>query len=144
MKCEKIMRIGVLSEDVYASVEEYKKWGFEDWKINEFDSSKMPGMEIDERNGELRFIGAMYDDDNFHLEVLQPLSEGAFMDWLKEHGTGVYHIELKPAGDAKAFIDECREMGYESTLDVAFGGGAAGFTYFDTFKLMGFNIEVHF
>ncbi len=146
MKCEKIIRIGVLSEDVYATVEHYKNFGFKNWKIEHFDSNQIPVMAMKDsgNNKELRFIGAMYDDEHIHMEVLQPLSEGVFMDWLKEHGTGVYHIEMKPAGDARAFIKECREKGYESCLDVSFKDGEFGFTYFDTFKLMGFNVEVHF
>ena len=143
MKVDRVLRIGVLTDDLEKTMEHYKNFGFENWLTVDFDLSLIPVLHVVDSDEQVNFKGAMYDDEYIHMEILQPMCEGVFMDWVKAHGTGVHHIEMRPVGDFDEFANECQDKGYKVSVKVMTEDRSEGFIYFNTFKELGFNIEIH-
>ena len=143
MKFEKLLQIGIVTDNVEASVAQFKNFGFENWTEMPFESRFIPGMTLNGEPSDLRFNGAMYSDGNLEIELIEPVSESVFMDWLREHGPGIHHLALKPVGDFDDFMAEYKAMGYEPLIEVLDGTKTRGFTYLDTFKSLGFFTEIH-
>ena len=88
-------------------------------------------------------VGIVTDDEHMEIELIQPLSDGVFMDWLKEHGTGIHHLAFKPVGGYPVFKADYDALGYKNLIDVSDPTGTRGFTYLDTVKQLGFYTEIH-
>ena len=144
MKLQHMIQVGIVTDDLQASIKEFQKFGFDEWKPMPFDSTKLPGLLVDgDANKALSIDIAVYNGDAVEIELIQPISEGVFMDWLKEHGTGIHHLAFKPVGGYPAFMEEYKSLGYENLIDVSNPDGTRGFTYLDTMKQLGFYTEVH-
>lgn len=143
MTFEKFLQVGIITENVERSVEEFEKFGFTPWTVMPFEPYMIPGMTINGEPGDLRFKGAMYRNGDLEIELIEPVSDSVFMDWLKEHGPGVHHLAFKPKEDFDTFMEEYRSAGYTSLIEVLDGTKTGGFAYLDTFRQLGFYTEIH-
>ncbi len=144
MKLKHMIQVGIVTDDLQASIKEFQKFGFDEWQPMPFDSTKLPGVLIDGGSDtELHMDIAVFNDENMEIELIQPLCEGVFMDWLKEHGTGIHHLAFRPVGGYPAFMEDYEKYGYETLIDVSSPDGTKGFTYLDTVKQLGFYAEIH-
>ena len=143
MTLDKILQVGIITADVEKSVEEFKKFGLTEWTVMPFESYMIPGMTINGQPGDLRFKGAMYRQGDMEIELIEPVSDSVFMDWLKEHGPGVHHLAFKPKEDYDTFMEQYKAAGYDSLIDVLDGTKTSGFSYLDTVKQLGFFVEIH-
>ncbi len=143
MTFEKILQIGIITENVEKSVEEFKKFGFGTWTSMSFEPGIIPDMTVNGQPGDLRLKIAMYHIDNLEIELIEPVSDSVFMDWLKEHGPGIHHLAFKPKEGYDAFMEEYLAAGYTSLIDVMDGAKTGGFSYLDTVKQLGFYAEIH-
>ena len=85
----------------------------------------------------------MYRQGDMEIELIEPVSDSVFMDWLKEHGPGVHHLAFKPKEDYDTFMEQYKAAGYDSLIDVFDGTKTSGFSYLDTVKQLGFFVEIH-
>ena len=138
-----MLQIGIVTDDLEKSVEQFRLFGFDTWEPMTFDSDLFPGMLVDGKEGELKLSIAVCRHENTEFELIQPLSEGVFMDWLREHGTGIHHIAFKPKDGYGQFMEDYEKLGCGSVIDVSFPGTDRGFTYLNTLKPLGFYTEIH-
>ncbi len=143
MKFKKLLQVGIVTANVEESVKQFQAFGFEPWTVLPFEPHMIPGMTMNGEPGDLRFKGAMYRDENLEIELIEPVSEGLFMDWLKEHGPGVHHLAFKPEPAYDDFVKEYHEKGYKTALEVCDGEGTPCFSYLDTLAQLGFYTEIH-
>ncbi|MCF0133602.1 MAG: VOC family protein [Blautia sp.] len=143
MNFTKIIQIGILTDDVDKYVENYKKFGMTEWKRFRFDKSLIPNMTVNGVEDDLVLEIAMFEDEYLQLELIQPVTDSVFMDWVKEHGTGIHHLAFVPAEGYDKFMDEYQAMGGKSLIDVLDGTKSGGFSYLDTKDLLGFYSEIH-
>ena len=143
MTLDKILQVGIITADVEKSVAEFKKFGLTEWTVMPFEPHMIPGMTINGQPGDLRFKGAMYRQGDMEIELIEPVSDSVFMDWLKEHGPGVHHLAFKPKEDYDTFMEQYKAAGYDSLIDVFDGTKTSGFSYLDTVKQLGFFVEIH-
>lgn len=142
MKLGKFLQIGIVTADVKESVKQYERFGIGPWIPMHMDTEKMGGMIIDGKPGVLKFEGAMFKNDDYEIELIQPLSEGVFMDFLREKGPGIHHVAFK-CDNYDDFMAEYKEAGMETLIDACSPDMTRGFTYLDTFKELGFYSEIH-
>jgi methylmalonyl-CoA/ethylmalonyl-CoA epimerase len=79
---------------------------------------------------------------NVAFELLQPLDEGSvWMDYLKQHGSGIHHIafNVPRIAPAAAFF---ADHGYQVTQQGLFTGRTGMYAYLDTDKDLGVTIEL--
>jgi methylmalonyl-CoA/ethylmalonyl-CoA epimerase len=79
---------------------------------------------------------------NVAFELLQPLDEGSvWMDYLKQHGSGIHHIafNVPRIAPAAAFF---ADHGYKVTQQGLFTGRTGMYAYLDTDKDLGVTIEL--
>ena len=143
MKLEHLLQVGIVTDNVERSVEEFKKFGFDQWTVMPFEPSMIPGLTINGEVSDLRFNGAMYREDGLEIELIEPVSDSPFKDWLNEHGPGVHHLAFKPKGGYEAFMEEYKANGYKSLIDALDGTKTGGFSYLDTYDQLGFFVEIH-
>jgi methylmalonyl-CoA/ethylmalonyl-CoA epimerase len=143
MRFGQFLQIGIVVEDVEASVKAYEEFGFGPWKIDYFDGTKIPGFRDQGRPSDLAFKGAMCQHHGVEIELLQPVSESVFSEWLRTRGPGVHHIAFVPQEGFTGFMQEFQAGGGDTIMEGLFGDGERGFAYLDTVKQLGFYSEIH-
>ena len=142
-KFEKMIQIGIVTDNLDKAIEQYKIFGFENWEKMPFRSHYIPGMLLNGESSDLAMDCAVCNYNGMEIELIQPISESVFMDWLREHGPGVHHMAFKPVEGYDSFMEEYRGMGMDHLIDVTDGSKTRGFTYLDTVKQLGFYAEIH-
>lgn len=141
MKLEKCLQIGLVVPDVDDAVEAYEKYGISPWQKREFSSLKF-GMTVNGATDNLAFKSAVCEHCGFEIELIQPVSEGTFMDWLRKHGPSLHHISLVPEEGYQNFMKEFLEDGSKVDTEVLSPDGTRGFAYLDTVAQLGFYTEI--
>lgn len=142
MKFKKFMQIGLVVEDVEASIKNYEKFGIGPWKRIHFKPNSISGLTIDGKPGDLEFLGAMCNYNGMEFELIQPVSESIFMKRLREQGPGVHHIAFAPEEEYDDFMGEFL-IENKTLIEAMNGEGSRGFAYLDTLKQLGFYAEIH-
>lgn len=143
MELGKFLQIGIVVEDLDTALRNYEKFGMGPWELVDFDGSKIPGFTESGMPGTLSFKGAMCQFSGFEIELIQPVSESIFMDWLRKHGPGVHHLAFTPKEGFEGFLHEYKKTGNDTIIEALFGDGEHGFTYLDTINQLGFYSEIH-
>jgi methylmalonyl-CoA/ethylmalonyl-CoA epimerase len=143
MRLGECLQIAIVVEDLDASVKAYEEFGFGPWQIDVFDGTRIPGFSVDGEPSDLKFRGAMCQHHGLELELIQPISESIFSEWLRRHGPGVHHIAFVPVEGFTGFMDEFRANDGDTVMEGLFADGDRGFTYLDTVEQLGFYSEIH-
>lgn len=141
MKLEKCLQIGIVVNDIDEAIEAYEKFGIGPWQKRQFSSQKI-GLTVNGTDKNLEFKGAVCEHSGFEIELIQPVSEGTFMDWLRKHGPSVHHISLVPGEGYQTFMKEFTESGGRVDTEVLSPDGTRGFAYLDTVAQLGFHTEI--
>lgn len=143
MNFGQFLQIGIVVQNVDVAIKEYEKFGIGPWEFVDFNGKHIPGFTEYGEPGNLEFKGAMCQFSGFEIELIQPVSEGIFTEWLREHGPGVHHLAFVPKEGFDGFVQEFKGNGNHTIIEALFGDGNHGFTYLDTFKQLGFYSEIH-
>ena len=143
MELGQMFQVGIVTDNLENMLKEFEKFGLKDWEQVDFGPDTISGMIINDKPGEMIFKGAMCKHGNMEIELIEPVSDSIFKDWLNEHGPGIHHLAFKPKEGYETFMEDFRANGYKSLIDVLNGEKTAGFSYLDTFRQLGFYIEVH-
>lgn len=143
MRFGEFLQIGIVVEDLEASVKAYEEFGFGPWRLVDFDGTKIPGFRDYGRPSDLAFRGAMCRHHGLEIELIQPVSESIFSEWLRSHGPGVHHVAFVPLEGFTGFMEEFSGAGNRTVMEGLFGDGDRGFNYLDTVKQLGFYSEIH-
>jgi catechol 2,3-dioxygenase-like lactoylglutathione lyase family enzyme len=141
MKLEKCLQIGIVVTDIDEAVKSYEKYGINPWQKREFSSHKI-GLTVNGATDNLAFKSAVCEHSGFEIELIQPISEGTFMDWLRKHGPSVHHISLLPGDGYQTFMKEFADDGGRVDTEVLSPDQTRGFAYLDTVSQLGFYTEI--
>ena len=133
----KFLQIGIIVEDVEATIKNYEKYGIGPWRVAPFDTEGMEDFTLNGEHKRLHTIMAFCNVWGFELELIQPVSDSPYKTWLKEHGPGMHHIALITRDSFEDVLKEhkglwCKEpnIGME-------------FAYLDLHKELGMFLEVY-
>ena len=141
MKLEKCLQVGIVVKNIDEAVEAYEKYGIGPWLKRNFSSQRI-GLTVNGGTENLEFGCAVCEHGGIELELIQPVSEGTFMDWLRKHGPSIHHISFVPKEGYNAFIKEFKDGGSRVDTEVSSQDGTRGFAYLDTVAQLGFHTEL--
>lgn len=141
-KYGKCLHLGIVVADMKKAVEIFEtEMGVGPWIISEHatffaDKKVNDGIGMD-------FAGAIFRKDGYEIELIEPIGESIFMDFLKKHGPGVHHVML----DTKEYYTKTLEMaervsGRKPALSVYFPDDTPIVFYADMLKEIGLLLEV--
>jgi methylmalonyl-CoA/ethylmalonyl-CoA epimerase len=148
-KIAKLLQIGIVVEDLDTAVKNYEeRFGIGPWHIGRLNTQEFPKLTVDGKPTDFDMRVAMCQCFGMQIELMQPMSDGAFMKWLKEHGPGIHHIALITKDPFKQVITDYKEFtGKEPWLHAKDTGAPEGrnleFAYLDLRKEMGIFMEVY-
>jgi methylmalonyl-CoA/ethylmalonyl-CoA epimerase len=131
-------------DDVDAFVERYEKdFGVGSWDVIDFGPDTIPGLMVDGKPSTLRMRIAFYRSFEVELELIQPISESWYMDWLRKHGPGLHHVAFVPEEGYEKFMADYAKTGKKPLLEALDAEKTRGFAYVDLMKELGLIVEVH-
>lgn len=141
MKLEKIIHLGIVVENVEKSAEIYEKHlGIGPWKI-ENSGEFFEKMDVSGGKG-LKIKTAMFHGEGYEIELIQPVGEGIYEDWLKEHGPGLHHLKFETKDSYETIVQEAQEIsGRSPYLEVKWPDGRPLVAYADLLKECGLLVE---
>ncbi len=143
-KFKKFMQVGLIVDDVDAFVQRYEKdFGVGPWEVIDFNPDTFPSMLVDGKPSTLKLRIAFCRSFEVELELIQPISESIFMDWLRKNGPGIHHVAFAPTEGYDAFMRIYTKNGKRPLIEVSDGNKTRGFAYLDFMKELGFNLEIH-
>jgi hypothetical protein len=110
-KFPKILQIGMIVRDIEEAVKHWEEdYGIGPWDIIEFGPKMFPKMLVDGKPGMIENKNAFCKAYSFEIELIQPISESPYMDFLREHGPGLHHIAAITKPDFNEMIaDEAKK-----------------------------------
>jgi methylmalonyl-CoA/ethylmalonyl-CoA epimerase len=138
----KLYQIGMIVENVEEAVKNWEAMGMGPWRFGECDSSKDPfkEMTVDGKKQEFAMKNAFMNAYGLEIELIEPVSDSPYKEWLKEHGPGLHHIAVATETPFAEFLEktgktpwiqgECKEIGMN-------------FAYADLNKELGVIVEVY-
>jgi methylmalonyl-CoA/ethylmalonyl-CoA epimerase len=140
---EKIFQVGIIVDNVENFVKRYENgFGIGPWDIVDFTPDLMPGMTVDGEVKDLRMKIAFCRSFGTELELIQPVSESIYMDWLRQHGPGLHHVAFV-LNDYDSIMSDLVNMGKKPLMEVLDGSKSRGFAYVDLLKELGIILEMH-
>lgn len=138
-----IDQIGVLSDDIEKTIETMRQiFGLEPTKRIDV----APGSGDSYYRGKPRYAGTtivFYRIGNIDLEIICPTAgESLHHEYLKKHGTGLYHIRYN-VENYDAVLESMARRGFEPAMEgISSTGSGAKWAYFDTEPQLGYYIEI--
>lgn len=140
---EKFFQVGLVVDDVDAFVKRYENdFGIGPWDVIEFKPDLMPGMTVNGKVQDIRMKIAFCRSFGTELELIQPISESIYMDWLRQHGTGLHHVAFV-LNDYDSLMSDLTTTGKKPLMEVLDGTKSRGFAYVDLVNELGFILEMH-
>ncbi len=140
---EKFFQVGIIVDDVNAYVKRYENdFGISPWDIVDFSPALMEGMTVNGKTKDLRMKIAFCRSFGTELELIQPVSDSIYMDWLKKHGPGLHHVAFV-LNDYDTIMSDLATRGKKPLMEVIDGSKSRGFAYVDLVKELGFILELH-
>jgi methylmalonyl-CoA/ethylmalonyl-CoA epimerase len=143
-KFKKFLQVGLVVDDLEGFVKRYEKdFSIGPWEVIEFKPDLMPGMTVNGKPQDIRMKVAFYRSFETELEIIQPVSESIFMDWLRLHGPGIHHVAFVPAEGYDSIMADLTAKGKKPLMEVLDGSQSRGFAYVDLMKELGIILELH-
>ena len=140
---EKFFQVGIIVDNVDAFVKRYDNdFGIGPWDVIEFTPALMSGMTVDGKVQDIRMKIAFCRSFGTELELIQPISESIYMDWLRQHGPGLHHVAFV-LNDYDTIMSDLQAKGKKPLMEVLDGTKSHGFAYVDLVKELGFILELH-
>jgi methylmalonyl-CoA/ethylmalonyl-CoA epimerase len=141
---KKFLQIGIIVENVEETIKNYEKYGVGPWRVNTLDSNNFEDFTMNGEKKHLESIMAFCDIWGFELELIQPISDSPYKEWLKEHGSGMHHIALITRDSFDEVLAEHkRNTGNDPWLWCKTPSIGMEFAYLDLHKELGMAIEVY-
>lgn len=142
---KKFVQVGILVNDVDQAIENFeKKFGIGPWRIEELDPAMFPDMTMNGQPAALRNKCAFCEAYGMEWELIQPLSEGPYKEWLDKHGPGIQHLSFLPRESFDDTLDYVKKTtGKDLWLRGQCPSIGMDFAYLDLKDELGFLLEVH-
>lgn len=139
---KKILQIGFVVRDVEAAVRKYyDTCGIGPWYFYTMDKSNMFNTKVNGKKAEFSMRVAFAYVGDLQLELIEPLDNNIYSEFLQEHGEGMHHIACD-VDDFDKTIAELREKGV-SLLQEGTTDAGLGFAYLDTREIMSCITEIY-
>ncbi len=138
-------QVGLVVDDLDAYVKRYEDdFSIGPWDVHEFIPGKIPNTTLNGKpiTQDLKMKSAFCRSFGTQFEIIQPISESIYMDWLREHGPGIHHVAFV-LNDYQTIMADLSAKGKKPLMEVLFGDQSRGFAYVDLTKELGFILELH-
>ena len=141
----KFLQIGIIVEDVDVATKRWNdEYGMGPWKILDIDSENFEDFQINGQPGKLHMRNAFCDAYGFEIELIQPISDSPYKEWLKEHGPGIHHIAVITRDPFDKVIEEHKKLtGKDPWIWCKEPSIGMEFAYLDLVKELGLFVEVY-
>lgn len=143
-----LMQIGIIVKSVDEAVKHYEAMGVGPWDISVMDTSRPPFNDLT-FNGEKAGAGpilkvAMFNGFGTELELIEPIADSVYKDWLTEHGPGLHHLAFDMEGDyAQRLEGYEKETGKKPWVRGQGIGGLMDYSYLDLRDETGLIVECY-
>ena len=144
-KFSKLLQLGIIVDDVDKCVKNFEElYGIGPWKIVMMDRNTFPKLTVNGEPSDMANKCAFCNAYGLELELIEPLTESPYKDWLDEHGPGIHHIAVI----TKDKFDDVLEHHKKVTGEGPWLRGqepdiGMDFAYLDLTKVLGMFIEVY-
>ena len=141
----KFLQIGIIVEDVEEAIRHYEEYGIGPWTRFHLDSDKLPGtFTMDGKEERLEVSIGFCHIWGFEIELIQPVSESAYLKWLREHGPGMQHIALITRDSFPNVLEENKRLtGREPWIYCKNQDIGLEYAYLDLDRELGLVLEVY-
>lgn len=146
---QRLMQIGILVRDLDSAVEHYQAMGIGPWEIWDmrndqppFDDLTFHGKELPEKGVVLRT--AMAHCYGLELELIEPVMDTVYKQWLEEHGPGIHHLAFDLKDPYEEVLAQCKaKTDKEPWVRGKAIHGQVDFSYLDLREEMGLIVECY-
>ncbi len=154
MKCKinRVSQVGIIVRDLEKAIQNFEKYlGVTEWDCFDTTLEEFPPLLINDSPGKLNIKGAIKTfPDRFEIELIQPVGEGPYMDYLVNHGPGVHHFAIMTPERNRLFreiLDQQEKEGKKLWIHAKQLDGVEGecmdFAYLDLIEEMGSIVEIY-
>jgi len=139
---KKVLQIGFVVRDLEESVRKYNDVsGIGPWYFYTMDKSNMHDTKVNGQQAEFSMKVAFADLEGLQLELIQPLDDNIYSEFLDEHGEGMHHI----ACDVEDFDQTIADLSQKGVkvLQEGVTDAGLGFAYLDTRRIMSCITEIY-
>lgn len=143
----KMLQLAIVVRNVDESIKIYEeKFGIGPWNIGLL-SNRHPPFEDMIVNGSTEPFAikcAMASCYGMEIELIEPISDGIFKDWLEEHGPGVHHVAFHTRDGYEKVLADAKAMnGKEPWIRGQAAKVGMDFSYIDYREELGMLVEVY-
>jgi len=146
---KQLLQIGIIVRDLVAAVNNYQELGIGPWEILSFSNSK-GGIEDLKFNGEvLTEKGeilkiALLQRYGLEIELIEPVADTVYFDWLNEHGPGIHHLAFALENPYDRVIEQSKQKNGKEPWICAQGlNGRMDFSFLDMRDEIGLIVECY-
>jgi len=138
----KVLQVGIVVRDLEKSLKTYTEvFGIGPWELYTMDKNTLRDTRLYCKPAEFSMKVAFHDIGGVQLELIEPLDESIYTEFLRDHGEGIHHIAVA-SGDYSETIAQMKNHGIEPIMDGKATSGM-GFAYLGTEKALGCITEIY-
>ena len=146
---KRLMQIGIIVRNVEEAVKNYEAMGMGPWDVNymrndepPFEDMTLDGKEIPEKGPIMKT--AMMTAYGLEIELIEPIADNAYKEWLDTHGPGLHHVAMDLKSDYFKVLETCKEKtGKEPWIRGQGVHGMMDFSYLDLREELGLIVECY-
>ncbi|MBE0598867.1 MAG: VOC family protein [Desulfuromonadales bacterium] len=139
---KKVLQVGFVVRDLDKAVRSYwDDFGIGPWAIYNLDKDSIKNPRVNGKPAEIALRAAFADLGGVQLELIEPLNENIYTEFLEKHGDGLHHIAVE-VDDFDATIARLQEKGIRSIQDGETKDGL-GFAYLATQEALSCITEIY-
>ena len=140
----KLIQVGMAVKSVKDSIEKYTSYGIGPWYVLEFNSRIVDNMMLYGKRKDHAMLVAVCPIGDVRFELIEPLTGSIYTDYMDKYGDSIInHLKLG-VDDYDFAVNYLQNIGLES-IQSGHQLGVKGkniYNYFDTFKSLGFLLEI--
>ena len=138
-----ITQIGLVVDNLDAYIKRYtEEYGIGPWEVVRFGKELFPGLLIDGKPGELEMRCAFCKVTGFEIELIEPISESIFSNFLRENGPGIHHVAIESDRSFHEMLKMVHDKGEKPLMHLQKADGKDLLAYLDLKKEIGFCVEI--
>lgn len=146
---KRLMQIGIIVRNVDEAVKNYEEFGMGPWDrttlrndVPPFEDIKFNGKEIPEKG--IIMKTATLACFGTEIELIEPVADTVYKEWLIKHGPGVHHIAFDTKTENSELLNKCKEKtGRDPWIKGTGIGGLMDFSYIDLREELGLIVECY-
>jgi len=138
----KVLQVGIVVRDLEKSLKTYTEvFGIGPWDLHTMDKRNLRDTRLHGKPAEFSMKVAFADLGGVQLELIEPLDESIYTEFLRDHGEGIHHIAVA-SGNYAETIAYLKGQGIEPVMDGVASSGL-GFAYLGTDRALACITEIY-